>query len=85
MKTAFLSLFFFLPAILPAQTPTIDWSYYTGAPAFGSAAAADLDKDGNPIEGLPDAGGYLELVLPSDLLQDQPRSFQLEWIDFYRN
>jgi outer membrane protein assembly factor BamB len=29
-----------------AQIPNIKWSYYTGAPVFGSAAAADLDKDG---------------------------------------
>jgi len=31
---------------LIAQIPNIKWSYYTGAPVFGSAAAADLDKDG---------------------------------------
>ncbi len=33
-------------SLLRAQTPTIDWQYTTGAPAFGSAAAADIDKDG---------------------------------------
>lgn len=31
---------------LYGQTPNIDWQYTTGAPAFGSAAAADVDKDG---------------------------------------
>ncbi len=33
-------------ATLHAQFPTINWQYYTGAPAFGSAAAADMDNDG---------------------------------------
>jgi outer membrane protein assembly factor BamB len=27
-------------------TPTVKWQFNTGAPSFGSAAAADLDKDG---------------------------------------
>lgn len=31
---------------LVAQVPSINWSYATGAPAFGSAAAADMDGDG---------------------------------------
>src|SRR5687767_15998912 len=29
-----------------AQYPALNWQYFTGAPAFGSAAAADMDKDG---------------------------------------
>ncbi len=29
-----------------AQFPTLKWQYNIGAPAFGSAASADLDKDG---------------------------------------
>jgi outer membrane protein assembly factor BamB len=29
-----------------AQFPSVDWQYYTGAPSFGSAAAADMDNDG---------------------------------------
>lgn len=35
-----------LPVFLFAQYPALNWQYYTGAPAFGSASAADLDKDG---------------------------------------
>lgn len=35
-----------LPLLVFTQTPTIDWTYNIGAPAFGSAAAADLDGDG---------------------------------------
>lgn len=36
-----------IQGVLLAQPyPTIDWSYLTNAPAFGSAAAADLDLDG---------------------------------------
>ncbi len=29
-----------------AQFPSIDWSYFVGAPSFGSSAAADMDEDG---------------------------------------
>ncbi|MCU0435452.1 MAG: FG-GAP-like repeat-containing protein [Bacteroidia bacterium] len=48
---SFVNLHILLPALLltgslTAQIPSIDWSYHTGAPAFGSAAAADLDGDG---------------------------------------
>lgn len=35
-----------LSGSLAAQVPSITWSYNTGAPAFGSAAAADMDADG---------------------------------------
>ncbi len=35
-----------LSGSLAAQIPSIQWSYDTGAPAFGSAAAADMDGDG---------------------------------------
>jgi outer membrane protein assembly factor BamB len=43
--------FFFLICLcctlsLQAQFPAIQWEYETGAPAFGSSAAADLDNDG---------------------------------------
>ena len=40
-------LFLLLGIPLNAQNfPTIQWDYQVGAPAFGSAAAADLDGDG---------------------------------------
>ena len=46
-----LSLFVFLVSLSGvyalAQVPSIKWDYDTGAPAFGSAAAADLDQDGS--------------------------------------
>ena len=37
---------FLCPLVASAQFPSIHWQYDTGAPAFGSASAADLDKDG---------------------------------------
>lgn len=47
MKNAFILFCCFAISILAkAQTPSIVWQYYTGAPAFGSAAAADMDDDG---------------------------------------
>lgn len=48
MKSILLPFLTLLSAqFLPAQPfPTLQWSYDIGAPAFGSAAAADLDGDG---------------------------------------
>lgn len=46
MKKPILLLIAFVPMALCAQFPSINWQFYTGAPAFGSAAAADLDNDG---------------------------------------
>ncbi len=37
---------FLMPGLLFAQFPSLNWQYYTGAPSFGSSAAADVDKDG---------------------------------------
>ena len=42
---SFFALFFFIQ-ICNAQFPELKWEYFIGAPAFGSAAAADLDSDG---------------------------------------
>jgi outer membrane protein assembly factor BamB len=42
-------LFWFFQGLLSlayAQYPTLNWQYNTNAPAFGSAAAADMDGDG---------------------------------------
>ncbi|MCE2773410.1 MAG: FG-GAP-like repeat-containing protein [Bacteroidetes bacterium] len=46
IKTILFFLQLLFATSLIAQIPDIKWSYYTGAPVFGSAAAADLDKDG---------------------------------------
>ena len=48
MRIANFTFLFLLSALLlSAQTlPTVDWQYNVGAPAFGSAASADLDGDG---------------------------------------
>ncbi len=46
MKKALLLVLLINCATLCAQFPSINWQYYTGAPAFGSAAAADMDNDG---------------------------------------
>ena len=43
-----------------------------------------FDSDGNAIVGLPEEGGYFELVLPAVLLEGQPKSLTVQWIDFYR-
>lgn len=46
MKPSVTILLCFCTQFLIAQFPNIKWDYFTGAPAFGSAAAADLDEDG---------------------------------------
>jgi hypothetical protein len=43
-----------------------------------------LDAAGKPVKGLPDKGGYFEIALPKALLENQPKSLELGWIDFYR-
>ena len=43
-----------------------------------------LDAAGEPVKGLPDEGGYFEIKLPKALLDGQPKSLELGWIDFYR-
>lgn len=43
-----------------------------------------LDAEGKPVKGLPDKGGYFEITLPKALLECQPKTMELGWIDFYR-
>lgn len=43
-----------------------------------------FDTAGKPINGLPGDGGYFEITLPKALLEGQPKSLELGWIDFYR-
>ena len=40
---------------------------------------------GKPASGLPTEGGWFEVQLPAALLNDNPESVALRWIDFYRN
>ena len=43
-----------------------------------------FDSTGKPMPGLPGKGGYFEITLPKALLDGQPKSLELGWIDFYR-
>jgi SAM-dependent methyltransferase len=52
--------------------------------ATASTKIGVFDSDGNAIAGLPEEGGYFELVLPAVLLEGQPKSLTVQWIDFYR-
>lgn len=40
--------------------------------------------DGKPSRDCPLKDGYFEIALPAALLQDQPQTITLRWIDFYR-
>jgi len=44
-----------------------------------------LDAQGQPTNALPCPDGSIELQLPRAFLKDNPSSFTLRWIDFYRN
>ncbi len=44
-----------------------------------------MDSDGKPTKAIPLKDGYFELQLPNTFFEGNPRSFKLEWIDFYRN
>jgi hypothetical protein len=41
--------------------------------------------DGKPAKELPLKDGYFEVALPKALLEGNPKSITLTWIDFYRN
>ncbi|TWU49338.1 hypothetical protein [Rubripirellula reticaptiva] len=43
-----------------------------------------VGKDGKPVKTIPLKDGYFEMQLPKALLEDNPKSFTLNWIDFYR-
>jgi hypothetical protein len=43
-----------------------------------------LDSAGKPVKGLPGKDGCFEIALPKALLENQPRSLEIGWIDFFR-
>lgn len=43
-----------------------------------------LNSAGKAIRGLPDKGGCFQLAVPKVLLDSQPKSLELGWIDFFR-
>ncbi|HOY57850.1 MAG TPA: DUF5010 C-terminal domain-containing protein [Verrucomicrobiota bacterium] len=60
---------------LPAATP--------GYHHWNFAAIGTFDAAGQPVQGLPAAGGWFEARVPSALLKaDQP--LMVKWVDFYR-
>jgi type 1 glutamine amidotransferase len=58
------------------QVPEEGSRYWTEIRAF--------DASGEPVQGLPEGGGYFELVLPQALFEARPKSLTIDWIDFYR-
>jgi hypothetical protein len=44
-----------------------------------------LDKDSEPTKTIPLKEGYFEIELPRKFFEGNPKSFKVEWIDFYRN
>ena len=53
-----------------------------GSP-YGTEIKA-FDSKGKPVQGLPEEGGYFEMVLPEALFEAKPKSLTIGWIDFYR-
>lgn len=43
-----------------------------------------LDAAGKPVPGLPKRGGYFQIAVPKALLESQPKSLELRWVDFFR-
>ncbi len=43
-----------------------------------------IGKDGKPVKGVPSDDGYFEMQLPGALLEGNPKSMTINWIDFYR-
>jgi hypothetical protein len=44
-----------------------------------------LDSEGAPTKAIPLKDGSFEMQLPKKFLEANPKSFKVEWIDFYRN
>lgn len=44
-----------------------------------------IGPDGKAVSGLPPEQGYFELTLPRPFFKQNPDSFTVRWIDFYRN
>lgn len=44
-----------------------------------------LNSDGEPTKALPLKNGCLEMQIPKKFIEDNSKSFKLEWVDFYRN
>jgi hypothetical protein len=44
-----------------------------------------LGEDGSPAKALPMNGGYFELRLPKGIMDGNPQSITVNWVDFYRN
>ena len=44
-----------------------------------------LDSDGEPTKVIPLKDGCFEMQLPKKFFEGNPKSFKVEWIDFYRN
>ena len=43
-----------------------------------------LGSDGEPTKAIPLKDGYFDMELPKKFFGGNPRSFKVEWIDFYR-
>jgi hypothetical protein len=43
-----------------------------------------ISKDEKPTNSIPLTDGYFEIQLPKALLEDNPKSITVSWIDFYR-
>ena len=43
-----------------------------------------MGEDGKSAETIPLKDGYFEMQLPKALLEDDPKSITVNWIDFYR-
>ena len=44
-----------------------------------------VGSDGKPAKPIPLKDGYFELQLPKSIIEGNPKSITLTWIDFYRN
>jgi hypothetical protein len=44
-----------------------------------------VGSDGKPANAIPLKEGHFESQLPKTFFEDNPKSFKVEWVDFYRN
>lgn len=44
-----------------------------------------VGREGKPANGIPLNDGYFEMQIPKAMLEGNPQSIRVNWIDFYRN
>jgi len=78
-------------AVLSHESPPESWQWRNAdknlpldAQRAYNMKIRPIDKEGNPATKIPLQDGYFEIQFPPALLEENPKSIAVSWIDFYR-